>query len=426
MIQASVAATRTGFLIAAFLLCAGPKCLCAPQSSAAPPAQAAGPAARKLNLAAALDLASRQNLDLAAARLQRAVAAAGIRIAKEIPNPSVSFSASRDAPHQSLFFDQPLEIGGQRGRRVDVANQEIALTDVEVRTVEREVRRKTREGFYGVALAKGSTAQFERALALAQRLQDIAKARFQAGDVPELEVFQADLQVSRAQADVEVARQRERTALSALNALLNEPPETQWEIAGSLEDLPPDSQLADLIQRAAAANYDLQHLAQELKVEDSHHALLRAERVPDLDVQAGVDMNSPGDYRFGPRGQLSIGLPIFSRNQGELAQSAATENLLQANITAARRSVSGEVEQAYYTFASFQTEVRLYQKTLLPMGRRLESLAEESYRAGKENFLFVLDAQRNVQQLEQEYLTSLFELQTAFAELEEIVGESLD
>lgn len=409
-----------------FLLCAGPQCLCAPQSSAAPPAQAVASAARKLNLATALEMADRQNLDLTAARLQRAVAAAGIRIAKEIPNPSVTFSASRDAPHQSLFFDQPLEIGGQRGRRVEVANQVTALTDVEVRTVEREVRRRTREAFYGVALAKGNTAQFENALTLARRLQDIAKTRFQAGDVPELEVLQTDLAVSRAQADVEVARQRERTASSALNALLNEPPETQWGISGSLEDLPPDSQLAELMQRAATANYDLQHLAQELKVEESHRALLRAERIPALDLQAGVDLNAPGDYRYGPRGALSIGLPIFSRNQGELAQSEATENLLHADITATRRSVSGEVEQAYYAFASYQTEVQLYQKTLLPMGRRLESLAEESYRAGKENILTVLDAQRNVQQLEQEYLTSLFELQTSFAELEEIVGESLD
>jgi outer membrane protein TolC len=38
----------------------------------------------------------------------------------------------------------------------------------------------------------------------------------------------------------------------------------------------------------------------------------------------------------------------------------------------------------------------------------------------------VLDAQRNVQQAQRDYLESLLALQTAFAELEQIVGTPLD
>jgi outer membrane protein TolC len=56
----------------------------------------------------------------------------------------------------------------------------------------------------------------------------------------------------------------------------------------------------------------------------------------------------------------------------------------------------------------------------------LEGLGEESYRAGRASLLTVLDAQRNVQQVEREYLDSLLALQTAFAALEETVGTPLD
>ncbi len=379
-----------------------------------------------LTLHMALDLADKQNLDLAAARLQRAIATAGIRTAGEIANPAISYSASRDAPHESLFFDQQFQIGGQRGRRIAEAHEESALTDVDVATVERQVRREVREAFYGAALALGRTAERAQALELAKRVQDIAKQRFQSGDVPQLEVTQADLGESRAEADLTVTREEEKVAWSALNALLNEPPETEWRLQGALEDAPSDAQLADLLSRAAQQSPELQHLAQELKVQQSHESLLRAERVPDVGLELGVDLNAPHDYRVGPRGQITVGLPIFSRNQGEIAQSEATRRALDANLDATRRSIAGRVEQAYFELHARRTQVELYRDTLLPSGRKLEDLAEQSYQAGKSDILYVLAAQHDVQQLQSDYLDSLYALQAAYAELEEIVGASLD
>ncbi len=428
--------SRIALRLSSLILAAVLPCWCAPQSapsgsagsplSVQVPAQTSGPAGRRLNLTAALDLANRQNLDLAAARLQHSVAQAGIRTAGQIPNPAVSFSATRDLPHETLTLDQPLEIGGQRGRRIDLARQGVALTDVEIRTLQSEVRLKTREAFYAAALARSRTAQLRESLGLAQRLQEIAKTRFNAGDVPQLEVLQADLQVSHAQADVEVASQQENVAFSALNELLNEPAETQWDLSGSLEDLPVDVQLPELMRRAGAANADLQHLTQELKVEQSRRALLRAERIPTIDVVAGTYLNSPPDYAVAPVGTITVPVPLFSRNQGEIAQSEASERALEGTLLATQRAVNGRVEEAYYALYARQTQVNLYRTTVLPSGRRVENLAEESYRAGKASLLSVLDAQRNVQQIERDYLDSLFSLQSAFAELEQIVGESLD
>jgi cobalt-zinc-cadmium efflux system outer membrane protein len=425
-------ALRLGLLIFAGTF----PCWCAPQSvpssatgsppSTQAPLQTSVPTGRRLNLPAALDLADRQNLDLAAARLRHSVAQEGTRIAGQIPNPAMSFSATRDSPHETVTLDQPLEIGGQRSRRIDVAKQGIALTDVEIRTVQTDVRVRTREAFYSASLAHSRTAQLQESLSLAQRLQEIAKTRFDTGDVPQLEVLQADLQVSRAQADVQVASQQERVAFSVLNQLLNEPAETLWDLSGSLEDLPVDVPLTELMRRAGAANTDLQHLTQDLKVEQSRRALLRAERIPALDVSVGTSLDKPPDFQAALVGGVSIAIPLFSRNQGEIAQSEAIERVLNATLLATQRAVNGRVEQAYYALYAQQTQVNLFRTTVLPSGRQVENLAEESYRAGRASLLSVLDAQRNVQQIERDYLDSLFSLQSAFAQLEQIVGESLD
>ena len=391
---------------------------------AAVPAVAQAP--QRLTLHDALDRAARQNLDLAAARLRRAVSEAGVQIAGQRPNPTVTFSAARDLPHESLLFDQPLEIGGQRGRRMEVARRELSLIDVEYSVLERRIRRNVREAYYGAALARGIAAYQQRLLGLAKRVQEIAQARFDAGDVPQLEVFQANLGVTRAETDLEVSRQMEKVALNQLNTLLNEAMAMDWELATPMGEPPPPLTMEELVARAEQTNPELQHLAQEQRVEEARRLLLQAQRIPRVTVQAGSDFNSPPDFRAGPRGQLAVELPLFSRYQGELAQSRAASRLLESEAAATRRAVAGRSQNAFLNLSARRRQVELYREKLLPAGRQLADLAEESYRSGKAGLLLVLEAQRNAQQVEREYLDSLFSLHSTFAELEETVGAALD
>jgi cobalt-zinc-cadmium efflux system outer membrane protein len=382
--------------------------------------------ADRLSLQMALDLAGKQNLDLLAARQRQAVSQAGVRIARQRPNPTFNFTALRDEPHEGWFVDQPLELGGKRGRRIEVAHQEGALTDLEIAGLERQIRRQTREAYFQLAFSRAESQRLEHILELAQRLEQIARDRFNAGDVAQLEVIQTELEVARAEADHKVAQQEEKVSLSQLNALLNEPLTKDWEPGEALHHLPPTVSLPELIELAYNSNPDLRHVVQEQKVEESRRALLKAERIPNLDLELGLDYNAPHDFRTGPRSQISVPLPIFARNQGEIAQSLATQNLLDAEEAATKRSVAARVETAYYDLDAQRTQAEIYHATLVPVAQQLESLAEQSYRAGKADILMVLTAQRNVQDVEHSYLQSLLTVQSAFAGLEQVVGTSID
>jgi cobalt-zinc-cadmium efflux system outer membrane protein len=179
-----------------------------------------------LTLADAIDRAEKQNLDLQAARAQRAVTVAGVRVAGQRPNPTAFFSVARDTPHESLFFDQPIEVGGKRGRRIEVAKQESALTESSIASAERQVRREVRVAYFGLAFARRVTVQKLEAAKLAARLKEIAQSRFESGDIAKLEVTQVELELSRASADAQVAKRGEDIALSQLNVLLNAPAST--------------------------------------------------------------------------------------------------------------------------------------------------------------------------------------------------------
>jgi cobalt-zinc-cadmium efflux system outer membrane protein len=379
-----------------------------------------------LTLAAALEKAERQNLELAAARERRALVSAEVQIAGQRPNPTLSFGVTRDTPHESFIVDQPIALGPKRQRRIGVAQQEGKVTEAEIRTLSLRIRRETRGAFFRLALARAESGRLADVHKLAERLHEIAQGRFDAGDVPRLEVVQADLEVARARTAYEVARQRERSALSDLNALLNEPADKMWELAGALRDLPVAFTLDELTQRSLTANPQLERLGREATAEKGRESLLRAERIPDLAVQVGADFNAPPDFQTGGRAQLAVTIPLFSRNQGEIARSRINQRVLAGELEAARRSLLGRVAGAYYDLEASRSEVNTYQRELLPAVRNLHDLAEESYRAGKANILVVLAAQRDVQEVERQYLESLFALHGAFAALEEAVGVPLD
>ncbi len=391
----------------------------------------------RLTLNEAFDRASRQNLELATARLRRTVSQAGIRIAGQYPNPNVSFNASRDTPHESLLVDEQFDLNGKRRRRVDLARQQDALVGLDLETLARQIRRRVRAAYHNAARARSGTELQQSNLNLAQHVRDVAQARFEAGGVPQLDVLQADLEVARARTEFTVAQQHEKVAFSELNVLLNEPPDTAWNLNDPLEATPPEFTLNDLVSRAQSSNAELVHLIQELKVERSHLRVLQAERIPNVTLQGGVDLNAPagppdpltgssGGFAVGGRGAITVPVPIFSRNQGEIAQSLASSRVLEGQTAMTRRAVAGRVESVYYEWATRQTQVNLYRSALLPAVQHLLELMEESYRAGRANLLNVLDAQRNVQVARREYLDSLLALQTAFADLEEVVGVPLD
>src|SRR5689334_21696070 len=101
-----------------------------------------------LDLRAALATAETANLELRAARQQRALALAGITTAGVLPNPTFSFTAARDTPHEGITLDIPIELGGKRGKRLAVAREEQRSTEIDLAVLERQVRRRTRQAFY--------------------------------------------------------------------------------------------------------------------------------------------------------------------------------------------------------------------------------------------------------------------------------------
>jgi len=379
-----------------------------------------------LDLRQALQIAESDNLELRAARQRRVVALAGLQIARVFPNPTLTFGAARDVPHESTLLEMPLELGGKRGKRIAVAEQERATTEVELGILSRGVRRRTREAFYRVLASRQATAQSKAALDLATRLKQIVQQRFEAGDVAQLEVIQAEVERARANADYEATLQAQKSADALLAALLNRPLDQALGLAGRLEELPRSQDLAALNPVALESNAEVRRQAQELQTEQRRLALAKAQRIPNVSIQMGADENAPPDFVAGMRGQVSVTLPLLYHGQGEVAQSSARLEFLRLSVAALRTNATAQVAAAYYDYLAKQRQAEQYSQTIVPQTIRLEEMAEDSYRSGKSSLLILVDAQRRLNETRKIYLDSLLAVQSSFAALEEVVGTPQD
>jgi len=380
----------------------------------------------RLDLRSALQRAEEDNLELRAARQQRAIAMGGLRTARQAPNPTVTFAALRDLPHESVLWDQPVELGGKRGARIGVAQEEQKATELDIRTVARQIRHRAREAFFRVLSARAQTQQTKLTLDLAQQLRDSVEQRYQAGDVAQLEVIQAEVEFARVRADYELARASERSADVQFEALLNLPLDRAPDLDGHIEDLPRAVTLEVLTQTALQSNPELQRAAQEVQVEQRRLGLAKAQRIPNVDIQVGTDLNSPPDFQIGPRGQIAMTIPVFYHGQGEVAQSSAKLEFLRLSLDAQRTTTAARVAAAFFDYRAKLAQSQQYSEIIIPQSIRLEEMAAEGYREGKSNLLAVVDAQRRLSDMRKAYLDSLFATQSAFAALEEVVGEPLD
>ena len=378
-----------------------------------------------LSFPAALELALAHNRELLAARRGRAVREAELRAAGQYPNPELSFEAARDVPHETLLLGIPLDVFGRRSARLGLAREELKLADVDERTALARLRRQLRLSFYGLLAAGELAGLAQAAVDVASRVRDAAGARFETGAAPRLDLMQAELGLARARAELDLARSARHGAQAELNALVDRPVAAATEVEGDVAEAPPLPDPLRAAAQAAAGNAELLAAEREATIEERRLGLLKAERVPVPVLSLGADFDSPGEFQVGGRAGLSLSLPLFSRNQGEIAGSLARVAQQQARRDALRRSVEARVVASLAKAEAEKSQVETYRRTLVPTAVEIESLAEESYRLGRAPVLAVLDAQRSLRDVRSDYLQSCLALQAAVADLEDVLGGAI-
>ena len=384
--------------------------------------QAGGPVPLTLEAAFARALAA--NRTIAAARLEAPVATAEQGVARERPNPDLTFEDDRETPRQSFTFTLPIELGGKRDKRVALATAGTARTEAEIASVVADVQNDVRRAYFELVAAERGVTLATDNEALWVRMHDAAGSRVAAGTAPQQEERQAQLSLLEAENDVTAARGEADARRAELNVLLGQPPDTPVAPADTLAPTPLPA-LDVLLTEARQNNVALTVFDRLIAEQTARRSLTNAMRRTDLTVGAAVTYLAMPEFHVGWRASAGITLPLFTTH----AASVAVEDAELARLAAARDATAADlaaaVAAAYARAAAARERMVRYDTDILPVVLDVERMAQDAYSAGQRDLVNLITAQQNNRESRQRGLDAALDYQLALADLEHAMGSRL-
>lgn len=325
---------------------------------------------------------------------------------------------------QTQQFDVGLsylfERGHKRQRRLQAARDQTAVTRSQIADAERTLAFNVGQQFVSVLVAE-STLQF--ALQDLKDFQDevnISEAQLKAGAISEGDYLKIKLQLLQFQTDVSSARLAKAQALVSLRELLgyDAVPEN-FDVMGDLAYQPVHAKLEDLQVMALQQRPD--YRAAELGITAAQSQIQLAK------ANAKVDVNGTYDFtHVSGENAASIfanfELPIFNRNQGEIARTRYALTQAQEQQQSASDTVLSDVANAYQALRSNDEIVELYTSGYIKQAQDSRDISEYAYKRGAASLLDYLDAARSYRAAQLAYRQALGSYMTALEQLKEAVG----
>ena len=382
-------------------------------------------AATILTLQKAIDLALDSNLDLAVARREIEATQGQVIQGQARPNPELAYSLEdqRAATRtQSVQINLPVEMGGKRAARITTAERgrDIAVEELNLRRV--EIRAAVVAAFFETLAEQERAALAGASVDLAKRATDAVAKRVAAGKVSPVEETKARVAEAGVRVELAQAQSEQRNARARLASLLGANPPRFTLVSGNVEELPAVPSL-DNVQQRLSTSPTLRRMQLEVERRRSLVDVERSKRIPDVTFSLGV--KRPNELQ---RDQLlfgvSVPLPLFDRNQGNLLEALKREDKSRDELQALSVRISTDVLQARERLESIRGEVDVLQRDVLPGARSAYDAATVGFENGKFNFLEVLDAQRTYFAAKSQYLKALAEAHRAAADIDRVLGES--
>lgn len=384
------------------------------------------------------------NRELAAARLDLERGRARLRQAGLRPNPTLDSEYATGRPtgspeerELSIGVAFPIEIGGRRQGRIDVATAELSVIEAEVANRERELTRSVLAAYVEALAAARELDTTERLHQLDEQMARVVRTRVEEKDAPPLELNLLLTEVARLDARRALLRGRADAAAISLAQLIGAPQEriTVAPTATPLDATQVPNTLEAAISLALQRRADVIVAKVNQDAAEAGVRLAKAEGWPELTVSAAYRSNRgvselPGPLTALPdRDQViaigaSISLPFFNQNQGGKAEAAVAVRQAQLRREFTEQTVRAEVTSAFRRAEAAQTALTIFEQGFLTRADDNIRVMRAAYELGEFRITDVITEQRRVLEAQQEYTEALSERYRAIVDLRAAIGLS--
>jgi outer membrane protein, heavy metal efflux system len=384
------------------------------------------------------------NAELAAARLDIERARARLRQAGLRPNPTIDFEQQRgvfNSPGESttsIGLAVPLEIGGKRQRRIDLARAEFEAAQAEVADRERRLANDVRSA-YAEAMAAARELSITAELnAVDVQTARVVQARVSEGDAAPLELNLIRVEVERLRSRRALVAGRLQAAILRLKSLTGtsttEPLRLREDLATTVLPDPPAS-LEAAVEIALRTRPDLQLARLAEEVAQAGLRLARAQSLPDVTAfsrysrsqstfdQTPIGLLTDRDKLFAYG--ISISIPVFNRNQGTKAEAEAAIAQSQQRRQFVEAVVRVEVSSAYARYQAATQAINTFEQGVIARSNENINAIRGAYQIGAFRVTELLTEQRRLIDAQREYTEALAERYRALADLQAALGTTI-
>ena len=406
------------------------------QSAPSPPAQtlAQKPASRLLSLDDAIRLALQHNHNLLAARTTIRQNEAEEVTANLRPDPVLLTDAdflpvfqpdqfTSDYTNNVAQFDLGVsylfERGKKRQHRLQAAKDATAVSRFQVADMERGLAFSVASQYINVELAESTLALAQQDLKSFQDTVQIAETRYKDGDISEDDLLKIKLQMLQFQSDVSAAQLSRAQGLSDLRQLLGyESVPADFDVDPEFTYQPVPGNLDDFEAKALLNRPDLRAAQQAVTAANSQYQLQKA--IGKRDVTGQINYTHLQFNEISLFAQMP--LPIFDRNQGEIARTGYAINQAQEQEKSAQGQVLTDVRDAFENLRSNDAILGLYRTGYLEEAQQSRDISDYAYHRGAASLLDFLDAERSYRSVQLGYRQALASYLLALEQLREAVG----
>jgi outer membrane protein TolC len=383
-----------------------------------------------LNLEEALREAAEKNPEILEAENRKRTAAERIPQATAWEDPQVgvtqwsipsNFSIG-DADETWYTLSQTFPFFGKRTLRGNVAELDGRIASEGVRSVHLKVIREVKQAYYDLFFAHQALDIHHRQVELARTFSRITQEKVAVGEVGQQDLLRAQVELLKLSNEVSTLEQGKGTAEARLNTLLNRFIKAPLGIPEFLTIPTFELKLETLQQEAEGAHPE--HRMQALAVHRGEEEVKSAKRDLFPDVMAEV---AYWDVHDGPNrwmASIKINIPWINKKKYEarIRENEAERQRAEAAHQGAINQTALRVKELLVRFESSRRLARLYESGILPLAEQQLSAATIGYQSRKNDFLTLIDAQKNLRDLELAYFGALVDTHKCLAELKEMIG----
>lgn len=337
------------------------------------------------------------NPELAAARFRIDEAVGVAKQSGRLHNPSLETGISRQTRNNEgsveIGLTQKFPITQRLKIEKEISATEIQSAEAEVKNVERLLISEARQEFVKILAIRDRKALLKQQQQLATELADFISEKSKQGEISPLDAAQAKLASLQLTTQERLLNTEETAALGKLRPLLGISPQTAVTLSGNPSGLKVGNKTS--IQRP-----DLTAAQHQLRAAETGIALEQANRKEDIAASFFAANERSEDAPNGFDNEtiiglkLSIPLPFWNDNQGNIDAATARRNRKEQEIKALSQHIAHETDTALTEIRQWASLVSELDEKLIPLAKEQTDLLEKSYKQGQGDLQLVLNSRQ--------------------------------